>query len=212
MVVDRRRDAGVFRAQALDLSTWARIYAAARPTSPTRLPPARSSSGRRRSSRSWSRTPSTPARRRLAIHVELGGKKQIRVEDDGEGMEPEDARLAIERHATSKITRADDLGGHPHARVPRRGAALHRLGLALRAADARARRADAARRSASTAASSPPCRKSAAPEGTVVEVSDLFYNLPARRKFLKSDAAESAQVSRLDDAAGAGVPRSRASR
>src|SRR5919206_2463022 len=47
--------------------------------------------------------------RRLAISVELGGKKLIRVEDDGEGMEPEDARLAIERHATSKIRRADDL-------------------------------------------------------------------------------------------------------
>src|SRR3981081_4612825 len=47
--------------------------------------------------------------RRVKIHVELGGKKQVRVEDDGEGMEPDDARLAIERHATSKIKRADDL-------------------------------------------------------------------------------------------------------
>ena len=47
--------------------------------------------------------------RRVQIHVELGGKKQVRVEDDGEGMGPEDARLAIERHATSKIRRADDL-------------------------------------------------------------------------------------------------------
>src|SRR5438445_11432506 len=47
--------------------------------------------------------------RRLTIHVELGGKKQVRVEDDGEGMEPDDARLAIERHATSKIRHADDL-------------------------------------------------------------------------------------------------------
>src|SRR6202166_1870908 len=46
---------------------------------------------------------------RLTIHVELGGKKQVRVEDDGDGMDPEDARLAIERHATSKIRRADDL-------------------------------------------------------------------------------------------------------
>src|SRR5436305_15136077 len=46
---------------------------------------------------------------RLSIHIELGGKKQVRVDDDGEGMEPEDARLAIERHATSKIRRADDL-------------------------------------------------------------------------------------------------------
>src|SRR5215813_1252941 len=47
--------------------------------------------------------------KRLQIHVELGGKKHIRVEDDGEGMTPDDARLAIERHATSKIRRADDL-------------------------------------------------------------------------------------------------------
>ena len=46
---------------------------------------------------------------RIAIHVELGGKKQVRVEDDGEGMEPDDARLAIERHATSKIRSSDDL-------------------------------------------------------------------------------------------------------
>src|ERR671934_1199283 len=48
--------------------------------------------------------------RRIAITVDTGGKRLIRVEDDGEGMDPEDARLAIERHATSKIRRADDLG------------------------------------------------------------------------------------------------------
>src|SRR6266487_2878641 len=48
--------------------------------------------------------------RRLKIHVELGGKKHVRVEDDGEGMGPEDARLAIERHATSKIASPEDLG------------------------------------------------------------------------------------------------------
>src|SRR6202011_5375194 len=47
--------------------------------------------------------------RRLSIETELGGKKRIRVEDDGEGMEPEDARLALERHATSKIRHAGDL-------------------------------------------------------------------------------------------------------
>src|SRR5499426_3457873 len=46
---------------------------------------------------------------RVGITIELGGKKLLRVEDDGEGMEPEDARLAIERHATSKIRRSDDL-------------------------------------------------------------------------------------------------------
>src|SRR6187549_1641217 len=46
---------------------------------------------------------------RLAITVEFGGKRLIRVEDDGEGMDADDARLSIERHATSKIRRADDL-------------------------------------------------------------------------------------------------------
>src|ERR1700712_55470 len=46
---------------------------------------------------------------RIAIHIELGGKKQVRVEDDGDGMDPEDAALALERHATSKIKRAEDL-------------------------------------------------------------------------------------------------------
>jgi DNA mismatch repair protein MutL len=49
--------------------------------------------------------------RRIAITIELGGKRLIRVEDDGQGMVPEDARLAVERHATSKIARAEDLEG-----------------------------------------------------------------------------------------------------
>ena len=120
-------------------------------TLPIRSPPARSSSARPRSSRSSSRTRSTPARRRIAVAIELGGKKLLRVEDDGEGMEPEDARLAIERHATSKIAEPDDLGGDSHARVPRRGAAEHRVGLAFRAAHARARVARPAPRFASTA-------------------------------------------------------------
>src|SRR5215207_8518103 len=47
---------------------------------------------------------------RIAVTIELGGKKLIRVEDDGQGMEPEDAQLAVERHATSKISTPDDLG------------------------------------------------------------------------------------------------------
>src|SRR5690349_20009332 len=47
--------------------------------------------------------------RRIVVTIELGGKKLIRVEDDGFGMDPDDARLAVERHATSKIVRAEDL-------------------------------------------------------------------------------------------------------
>ena len=78
--------------------------------------------------------------RRIVISVELGGKKLIQVEDDGEGMTPEDARLAIERHATSKIRRADDL--ERIATLGFRGEALpeHRVGLAFHAAEPRARR------------------------------------------------------------------------
>src|SRR5258707_6321394 len=56
--------------------------------------------------------------RRLAIHIEMGGKKQVRVEDDGEGMEPDDARLPIERHSTSKIRPADDTAAIPTRRLP----------------------------------------------------------------------------------------------
>ena len=53
---------------------------------------------------------------RVTVAIEYGGKKLIRVEDDGIGMEPDDARLCLERHATSKIRRADDLGRDHHAR------------------------------------------------------------------------------------------------
>ena len=108
--------------------------------------------------------------RRITITVELGGKKLIRVEDDGEGMEPEDARLAIERHATSKIRRADDLGGDRHARVPRRGAAEHRVGLALRAAHARARRRTAGTEIRVNGGAVASVTEAGMPEGTSIEV------------------------------------------
>ena len=134
--------------------------------------------------------------RRLAIHIELGGKKLVRVEDDGEGMEPDDARLAIERHATSKIRRADDLAaivtlGFRGEALPSIASVSH---FVLRTR-ARGRQSGTEIRVNGGAVSS--VTEVAAAEGTVAEVTDLFYNLPARRKFLKTDAAESAQVSRI---------------
>ena len=134
--------------------------------------------------------------RRLVIHVELGGKKQVRVEDDGEGMEPGDARLAIERHATSKITRADDLAsirtlGFRGEALPSIASVSH---FVLRTR-ARGQQSGTELRVNGGAVAS--VQEVGAAEGTVVEVNDLFYNLPARRKFLKSDGAESAQVSRI---------------
>jgi DNA mismatch repair protein MutL len=134
--------------------------------------------------------------RRLAIHVELGGKKLVRVEDDGEGMEPEDARLALERHATSKIRRAEDLAailtlGFRGEALPSIASVSH---FVLRTR-ARGRPSGTEIRVNGGAVSA--VAEVGAAEGTVVEVGDLFYNLPARRKFLKSDGGESAQVSRV---------------
>ena len=134
--------------------------------------------------------------RRISVAIEFGGKKLIRVEDDGEGMDPEDAQLAVERHATSKIAAPEDLGairtlGFRGEALPSIASVSHFL---LRT---RPRHLDAGteiRISGGTVASA---REVGAPPGTCIEVADLFYNLPARRKFLKSDAAEAGQVSRL---------------
>src|SRR5947208_2812283 len=134
--------------------------------------------------------------RRLKIHIELGGKKQVRVEDDGDGMEPDDARLAIERHATSKIKRAEDLAairtlGFRGEALPSIASVSH---FVLRT---RARGSQSGTEIHVNGGAVASVVEAGAAEGTVVEVNDLFYNLPARRKFLKSDGAESTQVSRI---------------
>ena len=134
--------------------------------------------------------------RRISIAVEMGGKKLIRVEDDGEGMEPDDARLAVERHATSKIRRAEDLEGI--ATLGFRGEALPSIAsvshFVLRSRARGAGSGTEVRINGGTVAS---VAEVGMPEGTSIDVGDVFYNLPARRKFLKSDGAESAQVSRI---------------
>ncbi len=134
--------------------------------------------------------------RRITITVELGGKRLIRVEDDGEGMEPDDARLAIERHATSKLRRADDL--ERIATLGFRGEALPSIAsvshFILRTRTRGAGAGTEIRVNGGTIAS---VAEAGMPDGTSIEVGDVFYNLPARRKFLKSDAAEAAQVSRI---------------
>jgi DNA mismatch repair protein MutL len=133
---------------------------------------------------------------RVAIHIELGGKKQVRVEDNGEGMEPDDARLAIERHATSKIRSSSDLAairtlGFRGEALPSIASVSH---FVLRTRARGQQTGTEIRVNGGTIASAV---EVGAPEGTLIEVNDVFYNLPARRKFLKSDGAESAQVSRI---------------
>ena len=134
--------------------------------------------------------------RRIVITIELGGKKLLRVEDDGEGMEPEDARLAIERHATSKITSADDLErimtlGFRGEALPSIASVSH---FTLRT---RARGAVSGTEITVNGGTVAGITEKGMPEGTSIDVADVFYNLPARRKFLKSDGAESAQVTKI---------------
>src|SRR5213083_76493 len=126
--------------------------------------------------------------RRLTITIELGGKKSVRVEDDGEGMDPDDARLAIERHATSKIARADDLAairtlGFRGEALPSIASVSH---FVLRT---RARGEHSGTEIRVNGGAVASVTEVGAPEGTAIEVNDVFYNLPARRKFLKSDSA-----------------------
>jgi DNA mismatch repair protein MutL len=142
---------------------------------------------------------------RIAVAIELGGKKLLRVEDDGEGMEADDARLSIERHATSKIASPEDLGairtlGFRGEALPSIASVSH---FVLRTRASGSPTGTEIRVNGGTVASE---REVGAPEGTCIEVGDLFYNLPARRKFLKSDSAESAQISRLVTQMALGYP------
>jgi DNA mismatch repair protein MutL len=132
--------------------------------------------------------------RRIDVEIEAGGRRLVRVVDDGSGMEPDDARLALRRHATSKIASADDLWGLRTFGF--RGealpsiAAVSRLTLATRPADAPAGFKLTVEAGVETDA-----REVGIPAGTQVEVRDLFFNTPARAKFLKSEATEKANVS-----------------
>ena len=132
---------------------------------------------------------------RVAVTLELGGKRLIRVEDDGEGMTPADAELAVERHATSKIGSLGDLAAI--ATLGFRGEALPSIAsvshLRLRT---RARGASSGVEVGVDGGAAARVTEAGLPEGTTVEVRDLFYNVPARRKFLKSDGAETGHISR----------------
>jgi DNA mismatch repair protein MutL len=124
----------------------------------------------------------------IELEIEDGGRTQIRVSDDGAGMDPEDARLALSRHATSKIRRLADLVGV--ASFGFRGEALpaicsvSRMQLLTSTADGSGTllRAEGGHLESEETA---PRRR-----GTTVTVSQLFFNTPARRKFLRSARSE----------------------
>jgi len=132
--------------------------------------------------------------RRIDVEIEAGGRRLCRVVDDGCGMTPDDARLALRRHATSKISAADDLWGLTTFGF--RGealpsiAAVSRLTLATRPPESEAGFELTVEAGVETSA-----KEIGMPPGTQVTVRDLFFNTPARGKFLKAEATETANVS-----------------
>jgi len=132
----------------------------------------------------------------IRVEVEAGGKRMIRVIDDGHGMAHDDALLAFERHATSKLRSADDLLSIPTLGF--RGealptiAAVSRLLLETRGEeDAEGTRVEFAGGKLVSV------KPAGLPAGTTVSVADLFYSVPARRKFLKSDTTELGHIASL---------------
>jgi DNA mismatch repair protein MutL len=132
----------------------------------------------------------------IRIEIESGGKRMIRVIDDGHGMTHDDALLAFERHATSKLRSADDLLSI--ATLGFRGealptiAAVSRLSLESRdAAEAEGTRVEFANGKLISV------KPAGLPAGTTLSVADLFYSIPARRKFLKSDTTELGHIASL---------------
>jgi len=133
---------------------------------------------------------------RVRIEVEGGGRKLIRIVDNGHGMVRDDALLAFERHATSKLHTSDDLLsirtlGFRGEALPSI-ASVSRLTLATRAED------DEAGTEVEIAGGNILRVDDAGmPAGTTIAVRDLFYNTPARRKFLKSEQTELAHIAAL---------------
>jgi DNA mismatch repair protein MutL len=133
---------------------------------------------------------------RIAVEVEQGGSTLIRVTDDGDGMSAEDALLALERHATSKIRTLDDLFhlgtfGFRGEALPSI-ASVSKLLLRTRLRD---RDEGCEVEVASGRVPTPvDARPAGSAAGTTIEVRELFFNVPARRKFLKATATESAHV------------------
>jgi DNA mismatch repair protein MutL len=133
---------------------------------------------------------------RIEVEVEAGGKRLVRVTDDGSGMVRDDALLAFERHATSKIRQADDLLevstlGFRGEALPSI-AAVSRLVLETRHGSERS-----GTRVEIAGGKLRDVREIVWPAGTRVEARDLFFNTPARRKFLKSESTELGHIASL---------------
>jgi len=142
---------------------------------------------------------------RIDIRSDGGGVKRVRVRDDGSGIHPDDLRLAVAPHATSKIVTADDL--HGVATLGFRGEALASMASVARVTlVSRFRPMHGTAGAAETASGwslsvaggeELDLAPAAHPPGTTVTVEDLFYNTPARRKFLKTERTEQSHIDQV---------------
>jgi DNA mismatch repair protein MutL len=136
---------------------------------------------------------------RIRVEVEAGGRKLIRISDDGCGMNRDDALLAFERHATSKLRTADDLLAI--ATLGFRGEALPSIAsvarVTLETAAGESTAAETGTRIEIAGGKILHVDDAASPRGTTISVADLFFNTPARRKFLRAESTELAHVTAL---------------
>ncbi|MFC7211041.1 DNA mismatch repair endonuclease MutL [Natronoarchaeum sp. GCM10025321] len=135
---------------------------------------------------------------RIDVSVEAGGTESIRVRDDGRGMSEADVRAAVREHTTSKIDDVSDLEAGV-ATLGFRGEALHTIGAVARLAITTKPRGEEGAGTRLTYADGEveSVEPAGCPEGTTVEVTDLFFNTPARKKYLKTDTTEFTHVNRV---------------
>src|ERR1700742_2044727 len=132
---------------------------------------------------------------RVTVEIQAGGRSLVRITDDGFGMSRDDALLSLERHATSKIQRAEDLSAI--ATMGFRGEALPSIASVSRfSLTTRERDGDSpeATQVIINGGKILEAKAAGAATGTVLEVRQLFFNLPARRKFLRSEETEFAHI------------------
>jgi len=132
----------------------------------------------------------------VRVEAEHGGSRLLRITDNGHGMGRDDAMLAFERHATSKLRAADDLAAI--ATLGFRGEALPSIAAVCRLTlITREQQSDTGTQVEINGGKLTKCEDIAAPVGTSITVADLFYNMPARKKFLRSEQTEIAHIGGL---------------
>ena len=133
--------------------------------------------------------------RKITVEIGAGGRSLVRVTDDGFGMSRDDALLSLERHATSKIQRAEDLASI--ATLGFRGEALPSIASVSRFMLTTRERENASPEGAQIIVNGgtiAEVKAAGSAPGTSIEVRQLFFNLPARRKFLRTEETEAAHI------------------